>query len=192
MMPEFIRIAPAVANATLLFGACAAQKLDHITQFIPGLQVQGFPTTIIVDANNRVRKVISGYKSDQELIDTIFAAVPEIASDPAVRYLRDYKSSKQGGYSSTPSEITPKGPADQVAGSGVLGAFALKGSPATSMAATRRPVHGRHHQSRHPHHQPSQQRPQPDPSTVTAGIAPAAHTIETQRNYLGDGWCVVM
>jgi hypothetical protein len=95
-IPELIKLAPKVANSDLLIGAISREHLDKVTSFIPNLQVHGFPMSILVDSANRVREVLSGYRSIKDLVSTIEKSVSELTPLPSLAYLDQYRSRKGG------------------------------------------------------------------------------------------------
>jgi len=90
-LPEYLQMAPMNANSDLLLGSASRNHIERITQFIPSLSVQGFPTTILVDANNKVRQVIPGFMPCHKLIDLVETTLPELKGLPSLQYLLPVK-----------------------------------------------------------------------------------------------------
>jgi hypothetical protein len=90
-IPEFIKIAPTKANSDLLCGSASRAHVDKVAKFIPALQVQGFPTTVLVDQSNAVRHVIPGFMTPHALVDAIEAKFPELRGLPTLQYLQTVK-----------------------------------------------------------------------------------------------------
>lgn len=89
--PVFIKAAPTKANSDLLFGSASHTHLDKVMKFIPALHVNGFPTTILVDAQNKVQHVIPGYIGFDEFVDAIFSKFPTLKTAPTLEYLRQLR-----------------------------------------------------------------------------------------------------
>jgi hypothetical protein len=96
---EFIKLAPTKANSDLLFGSVSRNHIDKVIKFIPSLNVQGFPTTLLVGppppatptSMMTVRHVIPGYMTPHALVDLLEAKFPEIKDAPTLKYLQDVK-----------------------------------------------------------------------------------------------------
>jgi hypothetical protein len=91
-LPQFIRMAPKQVNSDLLFGSASREYLSKVMQFIPALQVNGFPTTILLDFEGQVRAVAPGYMRSHELIALIESKMPELRGIPRLQYLQAVKA----------------------------------------------------------------------------------------------------
>jgi hypothetical protein len=92
--PYYTKLAPAVANSDLLFGAVTQTHMPSVLARLPKetvsgakVEIRGFPYIMILDSKMQIRKLLPGYMSSKPLLSEIETALPELTTRPALSYL---------------------------------------------------------------------------------------------------------